>query len=134
MKILPVRGKVALAAAMALLAGCYHQVAINISQAELMPDSIARRVVERHLGPGWLDRPYLDLLACFRTGVRYVAVSEIRSVFYKPDESAAYLANWVEANLDCELASLRVRNVSEQETRELAAALVSLGASIRPSR
>lgn len=117
-----------------LLAGCYHQVAIDVGRAELMPDSVARTVVEQRLGRAWLENPYLDLLACFRSGVHRLPLREVRAVYYVPDERTAYLANWTEVNMDCENASLRVRNISEQEARELAAALVSLGADIRPTR
>jgi hypothetical protein len=116
------------------LAACPQQVPVDLGRAELMPESVARRVVERYLTSNWLDRPYLDLLACFRTGVQYVSMGEIRGAWYVAEERAYYISNFSEIVLGCDNASLRVRNVSQEEARELTAALVSLGATIRPTR
>jgi hypothetical protein len=117
-----------------LLAACPEKVPIDIGRAELMPESVARQVVERRLGRAWLQRPYLDLLNCFRGNVEYVSLAEIRSAWYVAHERSYWLGNYTEMGINCNDSSLRLTNVSEEEARELTAALVSLGAGIRPAR
>ncbi len=116
------------------LGGCPQSVPVDVDRASLMPESVARRVVERRLGVGWLERPYLDRLACFRTGVRYVPMEEIRGALYIETETAFYITNYYEITLDCDAAALRVANMTMGDARELTTALVSLGAAIRQSR
>lgn len=114
-----------------LLAGCAQQVPVDVGRAELMPESVARRVVERRMPPGWLDRPYLDRFSCFQTGVRYVRLGDIRGAVYVDAEPAFYVTNYADPSLNCENAALRVTGISIDEARELTIALVSLGAAIK---
>ncbi len=119
----------------AMLSACaVDKVPVDVSRADLMPDSVARAVVERYLGASWLGRPHVELGNCFRSGNLYMPLSGIKGSLYNPDDRSLFISNYADVEFACDYGWVRVTNVSIEQAREITTALVSLGAGIRPAR
>src|SRR5262245_43599882 len=85
------------------VAACAHApVAVDVERAELMPESAARRVVEKYFGPGWLARPEFKT-GCFQNTDVSLPVSRIRGAVYYPDVQALVLVDRQDVVASCDL-------------------------------
>lgn len=113
--------------------GCTQQ-AINIDRAQLMPEAVARSVVERHMGPAWATSPFV--LGCDKQRIP-ITFRDIRSLEYFADKMDCchhpqlriqnYPGDFPNCRTD---GSYAVYEVSQSVAEEIILALVSLGAPV----
>jgi hypothetical protein len=128
------------------LTGCYS-ASVNVNQAELMPESVARAVVAKYAGADWAEHPYLTSgsPACDNAKKLPIAFGDIKRVDY--DDRRVIITNstfagetyaiiplvnmlMVTSILLCSTGHYNVYDISEKEAGELATAITSLGARL----
>jgi hypothetical protein len=120
-----------------LLAGCIiSQPKIDLQQTQLMPEEVARRIVAKYTNAAWAARPVLlKREYCPEPRATQARYSEITNAYY----DSVYRRVWISDDgkrsmfgcpKDVErYALITVRD--ENEARELANALASLGAKLK---
>jgi hypothetical protein len=123
----PARALSTLAAA-AALAACAQTVPVNVDRAQLMPDPVARQVLTKRISADWVNNPYF---IC-GDGVRVRRpLSSIVAVTYDAAGQTLYICTmpWGAFCQEGVSGWVTVTKVTPDAAKELAGALVSLGAS-----
>ena len=116
------------------VAACAERVPVDVDRAQLMPQSVATRVIERYLGAAWLERPRFTIAACFRNDEVILPIGSIRGAVYNAQQRSLFIMNYPDIVLNCDLAFVQVANIPIETAREIATAFVSLGAPIESVR
>ena len=127
-----------------LLAGCTAPLKTDQKLVALMPESVARKVLESHLGTEWTNAPYIektgDCVAGFAPGFMKVervpiAFTDIKGINYNPTLGKIYIvtARTQTGPFDTCIQKIGFR-VSEGEAAEVSNALKSLGACTSADR
>lgn len=127
---------------MFFFAGCGSVSVDSKREALLMPEPIAKRVLEKHLGVAWVKRPrgrYIQGFGqfCGDQGYGDLPFSEINVVRSFPDLNVLAITktNWLTAGIPCTQLSHEVNGYfSPEDVKDIIDALVSLGAKIEQRR
>ncbi len=124
---------------MTLLAGCGSVGVKNKTEAQLMPESVAKRVLKRYFSEDWVENPYGYFVSghkwCGDSGRGNVAYSDISTlrVFDGKRIHVEMGSNLLVAAIPC--TNLWIwfdydLPLSEQDIADIVDALVSLGSNI----
>lgn len=121
-----------------LLVGCGSVPVDSRREASLMPESIAKRVLVKHLGASWVANPrgrYVQGFGqfCGEDGHGDLPFADINVVRSFPHVNTLMLTktNWLTAGFPCtQLAHQVIGDFSAEDVKDIVDALVSLGARI----
>jgi hypothetical protein len=120
-----------------LLAGCGSTGVKNKLEAQLMPETIAKKkVLARYFGEEWVNNPvgrYTQGFGslCGDNGWGPMPINEITTVRQFPGRLMLDNVNWLLVGIPCQIQAYTIqRALSEQDVDDIVDALVSLGAKI----
>jgi len=122
-----------------ILSGCASVVLVDRSNALVMPDHVARKILAKHFGEEWAKSPYLEpmthpLLFCNLKKVS-VNFSEIKVAVFYPFAERYTLTDGNQGvhQFDCgyDAKRLTIKVSNDADAQQITEALIALGMPIK---